>query len=174
MRFLNLLKHQNKGIVMVQKISRRFFLKAGVTAACSVVATSPVAKAAKAMEKGEPIATLLDISKCIGCEECVYACKETNGWKQPEPEKPFPRMYPNRVPVEDFSEKRDVTEQLNKHFGDKLYRTVIPRNVRLAEAPSHGLPALMYDKSSRGAQAYLALAGEMIRRESGNNMAANG
>jgi len=67
----------------------------------------------------------------------------------------------------------DVTEQLNKHFGDKLYRTVIPRNVRLAEAPSHGLPALMYDKSSRGAQAYLALAGEMIRRESGNNMAAN-
>ncbi len=67
----------------------------------------------------------------------------------------------------------DVTEQLNKHFGDKLYRTVIPRNVRLAEAPSHGLPALMYDKSSRGAQAYLALAGEMIRRESGSNMAAN-
>jgi len=67
----------------------------------------------------------------------------------------------------------DVTEQLNKHFGDKLYRTVIPRNVRLAEAPSHGLPALMYDKSSRGAQAYLALAGEMIRRESDSNMAAS-
>ena len=66
----------------------------------------------------------------------------------------------------------DVTEQLNKHFGDKLYRTVIPRNIRLAEAPSHGLPALMYDKESRGAKAYLALAGEMIRRESGRNMAA--
>ena len=70
----------------------------------------------------------------------------------------------------------DVTEQLNKHFGDKLYRTVIPRNVRLAEAPSHGLPALMYDKASRGAQAYLALAGEIIRREGsvgGHNLAAN-
>jgi chromosome partitioning protein len=68
----------------------------------------------------------------------------------------------------------DVTEQLNKHFGDKLYRTVIPRNVRLAEAPSHGLPALMYDKTSRGAKAYLALAGEMIRRDNrSNNMAAN-
>jgi len=67
----------------------------------------------------------------------------------------------------------DVTEQLNKHFGDKLYRTVIPRNVRLAEAPSHGLPALMYDKESRGAKAYLALAGEMIRRERGRNMAAS-
>ena len=59
----------------------------------------------------------------------------------------------------------DVTAQLSKHFGDKLYRTVIPRNIRLAEAPSHGLPALIYDKASRGAQAYLALAGEMLRRE---------
>ena len=70
----------------------------------------------------------------------------------------------------------DVTAQLNKHFGDKLFRTVIPRNVRLAEAPSHGLPVLMYDKASRGAQAYLALAGEMLRRDSGSsgqNMAAN-
>jgi chromosome partitioning protein len=59
----------------------------------------------------------------------------------------------------------DVAAQLSHHFGDKLYRTVIPRNVRLAEAPSHGLPALAYDKGSRGAQAYLALAGEIIRRE---------
>ncbi len=67
----------------------------------------------------------------------------------------------------------DVTEQLNKHFGDKLYRTVIPRNIRLAEAPSYGLPALMYDRNSRGAQAYLALAGEMIRRENGRNMSAS-
>ncbi len=59
----------------------------------------------------------------------------------------------------------DVTAQLSKHFGDKLYRTVIPRNIRLAEAPSHGQPALVYDKASRGARAYLALAGEMLRRE---------
>ncbi|MCF6210662.1 MAG: AAA family ATPase [Gammaproteobacteria bacterium] len=59
----------------------------------------------------------------------------------------------------------DVTAQLSKHFGDKLYRTVIPRNIRLAEAPSHGQPALVYDKTSRGAKAYLALAGEMLRRE---------
>lgn len=60
----------------------------------------------------------------------------------------------------------EVSQQLLEHFGDKVYRTVIPRNVRLAEAPSHGLPALMYDKSSSGAMAYLALAGEMLRRES--------
>ncbi|MCP4042610.1 MAG: ParA family protein [Gammaproteobacteria bacterium] len=58
-----------------------------------------------------------------------------------------------------------VSAQLVNHFSDKVYRTVIPRNVRLAEAPSHGLPALLYDKSSRGALAYLALAGEILRRE---------
>lgn len=59
---------------------------------------------------------------------------------------------------------KDVSAHLVEYFGDKVYRTVIPRNVRLAEAPSHGLPALQYDKNSRGALAYLALAGELIRR----------
>ncbi len=59
----------------------------------------------------------------------------------------------------------DVSRQLSNHFADRLYRTVIPRNVRLAEAPSHGLPALHYDKQSKGAIAYLTLAGEMLRRE---------
>ena len=58
----------------------------------------------------------------------------------------------------------DVSAQLMSHFGDKVYGTVIPRNVRLAEAPSHGLPVLTYDRTSRGAVAYLALAGEMNRR----------
>jgi chromosome partitioning protein len=58
-----------------------------------------------------------------------------------------------------------VSQQLLQHFGEKVYRTIIPRNVRLAEAPSHGLPALLYDKSSSGALAYLALAGEMLRRD---------
>lgn len=59
----------------------------------------------------------------------------------------------------------DVSHQLINHFGDLVYRTVIPRNVRLAEAPSHGLPALLYDKHSRGAVAYLALASEFIRQQ---------
>jgi chromosome partitioning protein len=58
----------------------------------------------------------------------------------------------------------DVSAQLIEHFGDKVYRTIVPRNVRLAEAPSYGLPALLYEKTSRGALAYLALAGEMLRR----------
>ena len=59
----------------------------------------------------------------------------------------------------------DVSAQLHSHFGDKVYRTVVPRNVRLAEAPSHGVPAMYYDKYSRGSKAYMALAGEIIRRE---------
>ncbi|MDX5298491.1 MAG: ParA family protein [Gammaproteobacteria bacterium] len=58
----------------------------------------------------------------------------------------------------------DVSTQLLEHFGDKVYKSVIPRNVRLAEAPSHGLPALKYDRASKGALAYLALAGEMVRK----------
>lgn len=58
----------------------------------------------------------------------------------------------------------DVSAQLLQHFPDSVYRTVIPRNVRLAEAPSHGTPVLQYDGKSQGAIAYLALAGEMLRR----------
>lgn len=58
----------------------------------------------------------------------------------------------------------DVSAQLNEHFGDKVYRTCIPRNVRLAEAPSYGQPVITYDKQSKGAMAYLALAGEIIKR----------
>jgi chromosome partitioning protein len=58
-----------------------------------------------------------------------------------------------------------VAAQLINHFGDQVYRTVIPRNVRLAEAPSHGLPVILYDKASRGSLAYMALAGEVMRRE---------
>ncbi len=60
---------------------------------------------------------------------------------------------------------RDVSEQLTEHFGDTVFATSIPRNVRLAEAPSHGQPVLSYDKRSSGALAYLALAAEMIRKE---------
>lgn len=64
----------------------------------------------------------------------------------------------------------DVSAQLTEHFGDKVYRTLVPRNVRLAEAPSHGLPALIYDPASAGAKAYLALAGEVLRRHDGGQL----
>jgi len=59
----------------------------------------------------------------------------------------------------------EVSQQLLEHFGEKVYRTIIPRNVRLAEAPSYGAPIIKYDKASRGAIAYLALAAEMVRRQ---------
>ena len=68
-------------------------------------------------------------------------------------------MYDPRIAL-----ANQVSSQLTEHFGDKVYRTIIPRNVRLAEAPSHGLPVLEYDRRSRGAVSYLALAGELIRR----------
>ena len=59
----------------------------------------------------------------------------------------------------------EVSQQLVDHFDDKVFRTVVPRNIRLAEAPSFGRPVLFHDRSSRGALAYLALAGEVLRRE---------
>lgn len=63
----------------------------------------------------------------------------------------------------------DVSAQLLEHFPERVYRTVIPRNVRLAEAPSHGLPVMHYDEKSQGALAYLALAGEILRRAETRN-----
>lgn len=66
----------------------------------------------------------------------------------------------------------DVSGQLSEYFGDKVYRSVIPRNVRLAEAPSYGMPALKYDRTSKGAVAYLALAGEMVRRHGSKKTSA--
>jgi chromosome partitioning protein len=64
----------------------------------------------------------------------------------------------------------DVSAQLTQHFGEKVYRTLVPRNVRLAEAPSHGLPVMLYDAQSSGAKAYLALAGEVLRRHDGGQL----
>ncbi|MDR2213328.1 MAG: ParA family protein [Pseudomonadales bacterium] len=61
----------------------------------------------------------------------------------------------------------EVSDQLKEFFGELVYRTVIPRNIRLAEAPSYGLPVIVYDKTSTGALAYLALAGELLRRHAG-------
>jgi chromosome partitioning protein len=67
----------------------------------------------------------------------------------------------------------EVGAQLIMHFGDKVYRTVVPRNIKLAEAPSFGKPALVHDPDSRGALAYLALAGEMLRRDEDGFAAAS-
>lgn len=68
-------------------------------------------------------------------------------------------MFDGRVTLQ-----QQVSAQLEAHFGDKVFKTVIPRNVRLAEAPSYGLPGVVYDKSSRGAKAYLEFGKELIKR----------
>ena len=59
----------------------------------------------------------------------------------------------------------DVSNQLTKFFKDKLYKTKIPRNITLAESPSHGMPVLNYDGHSKGAIAYMSLAGEILKQE---------
>ncbi|MDO5666870.1 MAG: AAA family ATPase [Alcaligenaceae bacterium] len=67
-------------------------------------------------------------------------------------------MYDPRMTLQ-----QQVSDQLEEYFGDKVFKTVIPRNVRLAEAPSYGIPGIQYDKSSRGAQAYLQFAKELLK-----------
>ena len=101
---------------MEQEISRRSFLKGGLAAAAGLAAGSIPGGAAAAVPQGEAqLATLLDISKCVGCEACVEACNEVNGAKYPQPKKPFPKMYPERVPVEDWSDKQDVMDRLTPY-----------------------------------------------------------
>lgn len=100
---------------MKTSITRRAFLKGTVSAACSIAATSSAVKAAEALKNGEPIATLIDISKCVGCEECVHACRESNADKYPKPQKPFPKMYPSGVKAEDWSDKTDVIDRLTPY-----------------------------------------------------------
>ncbi len=99
---------------MKNTLSRRSFLKGTMATACTLAAAGIPASAAAAEGK-EQLTTLLDIRKCIGCEECVEACKEVNKKKFPEPKKPFPKMYPNRVPVMDWSGKKDVTDRLTPY-----------------------------------------------------------
>jgi chromosome partitioning protein len=68
-------------------------------------------------------------------------------------------MFDPRVTLQ-----QQVSAQLESHFGDKVFRAIVPRNVRLAEAPSHGMPGVVFDKNAKGAQAYMTFAAEMIER----------
>ncbi len=107
---------------MGSNISRRAFIKGSIAAAGAIVAGVGVASTGVALsagvtanEKQEPLTTLLDLRKCIGCEACVHACREANAAKFPEPKKPFPKMHPKTVPVQDWSEKRDVINRLTPY-----------------------------------------------------------
>ena len=68
-------------------------------------------------------------------------------------------MFDPRVTLQ-----QQVSAQIESHFGDRVFKTVVPRNVRLAEAPSHGMPGVVYDKNSRGAKAYMEFGNEIVRR----------
>ena len=98
-------------------LSRRSFLKKGVMAACAACASQVPLPGAVRAESGQELATLIDISKCIGCEACVEACRDVNASKQPNPVKPFPKMYPSRVKAADWStdEKREVRDRLTPY-----------------------------------------------------------
>jgi len=100
---------------MSTNISRRTFLKGGLAAAGAVAASSMPLPASVKGDTGQELATLIDIRKCIGCEACVEACQEVNAPKFPEPKKPYPKMYPSRVKVSDWSDKRDVMDRLTPY-----------------------------------------------------------
>jgi chromosome partitioning protein len=96
-----------------------------------------------------------------GLSDLVSTVKKVRGHLNPELqiEGLLRTMYDPRNTL-----AQQVSAQLVQHFGDKVYRTVIPRNIRLAEAPSHGVPVMKFDRTSKGAQAYYALAGEVMNR----------
>ncbi len=100
---------------MGTNISRRQFLKTGAVAAAGLAAAGVPKVHATESEVDRQLATLIDISKCIGCEACVDACKEINEAKFPKPRKPFPKMYPSRVKAEDWSEQKDVRDRLTPY-----------------------------------------------------------
>jgi Fe-S-cluster-containing dehydrogenase component len=101
---------------MKQHISRRSFLRGGLAAAASVAAAGiPGSQALAEPDDRTQLATLIDISKCIGCGECVAACSEANANKFPDPQKPFPKMYPPRAKVSDWSDKQDVDDRLTPY-----------------------------------------------------------
>ncbi|WP_035075203.1 4Fe-4S dicluster domain-containing protein [Maridesulfovibrio zosterae] len=118
-------------------LSRRNFLK-GLGAGSAAMLLPSVA-GAKSSDGSEELCTLLDLSRCVGCGECVSACSESNAAKYPQPEKNYPKMYPtSRVKVEDWSEKRDVDDRLTPYnwlfiqsaeveYNGEIYEVNIPR-----------------------------------------------
>lgn len=100
---------------MAKEVSRRMFLKGGLAAAGSLAAATLPASAAELKDDKQQLATLIDIGKCVGCEACVDACSEVNSHKFADPAKPFPKMYPARAKVSDWSDKQDVNDRLTPY-----------------------------------------------------------
>ena len=98
-------------------MNRRKFLMTLGTAGAALAAPGPAGTllARDAAAGGEPLATLYDLSRCVGCGSCVAACREAHASDYPEPKKPFPKMYPDRVKAEDFSDKRETDDRLTPY-----------------------------------------------------------
>jgi len=105
-------------------ISRRTFIKAIGLGGLGLALPEPVS----ARKSDEELATLLDLSKCVGCGACVEACREANHMKYPKPEKPFPRMYPARVKPSDWSDRQDVTDRLTPYNWLYIQSAVVEHN----------------------------------------------
>ena len=123
-------------------VSRRGFLKGLAAGGAAMLLPGTI----QAAQNGEVLATLHDLSRCIGCGECVLACSAQNGAKYPEPQKPFPKMYPNRVKVADWSDKRDEEGRLTPYnwltiqtaeveWQGESYEINIPRRCMHCENP---------------------------------------
>jgi Fe-S-cluster-containing dehydrogenase component len=100
---------------MAKSISRRSFLKSGVAAAATAAASSVALPQAVQAADGKELATLFDLEKCVGCEECVYACREQWRSSVPDPVDPIPKPFPERVPIEDWSQKKDIQSRLTPY-----------------------------------------------------------
>ncbi|VFQ44210.1 4Fe-4S dicluster domain-containing protein [Desulfoluna butyratoxydans] len=96
-------------------LSRRAFLKGSVASAATAVTAAALPARAEAADPEGYLTTLLDLSRCVGCGECVMACKEAHEEDFPQPQKPFPAMHPSRVPVEDFSDEQDEEGRLSPY-----------------------------------------------------------
>jgi formate dehydrogenase iron-sulfur subunit len=100
---------------MDKAISRRIFLKGGAAAAAGLAASKVVLPQAAMASTGDELCTVLDLSKCIGCEACVDACRETWQATVPDPVDPMPKPFPERVPIQDWSKKKHVQDRLTPY-----------------------------------------------------------
>ncbi len=110
---------------MQTDISRRQFIKTTGLAAAALAASHIPEVQASQSNIDRQLTTLIDVSRCVGCEACVDACRESNESKFPTPKKPYPKMYPSRVKVEDWFDKKDIRDRLTPYNWLFIQRAVV-------------------------------------------------